>query len=320
VPVAVALRRRFPAARIGWIVEGRAADVLAGHHAIDHLFRLPRGWLKSPREVLALRRQLRWFAADAAVDLQGLLKSGVATWLSGARLRIGAARPASREHAWLAYTHTVRPRAAHVVDRNCELLAPLGIATIAPDFDMPDWPVSRLRVRQWLAGLRLPQPPVLLNPGAGWPSKVWPVERFAATARALARRHGQPTLVTWAGPAERAVAERIAADSCGAAVVAPETSLQDFGELCRLSRLMISGDTGPLHLAAAIGTPCVGLCGAVPAARNGPYGSQHLTVEPPLALRPAWGDRKTDARAMGGITVEPVVAAAERLLARAQAA
>ena len=110
VPVAVAARRAFPDARIGWVVEGRAADVLAGHPAIDHLFRMPRGWLKSPAEVLSLRRQLRAFAADVAIDLQGLLKSGVATRLSGAKTRIGHARPTSRELAWYAYCHAARPR------------------------------------------------------------------------------------------------------------------------------------------------------------------------------------------------------------------
>ena len=168
VPAAVALRRAFPDARIGWAVEGRAADVLAGHPAIDHIFRLPRGWLKAPRAVLALRRQLRDFRPDVAIDMQGLLKSGVATWLSGAATRIGFARPASREQAWLAYTHPVRPTATHVVDRNCELLTPLGVHVAQASFDMPHWPVSRLRVAQWIASLRLPRPPVIINPGAGW--------------------------------------------------------------------------------------------------------------------------------------------------------
>jgi heptosyltransferase-1 len=83
---------------------------------------------------------------------------------------------------------------------------------------------------------------------------------------------------------------------------------------------VISGDTGPLHLAAAVGTPCVGLFGPVPAERNGPYGRQHACVEPPAALRPAWEDRKTDTLAMAGITVEQVVAAAESVLARSRAA
>lgn len=320
VPVAVALKRAFPRARIGWAVEGRAADVLAGHPAVDHLFRLPRGWLKSPSAVLGLRRQLRAFAPDVAIDLQGLLKSGVATWLSGARMRIGFARPVAREQSWLAYTNPVRPVATHVVDRNCDLLVPLGIRETRPSFGMPRWPVSRERVQQWLAASRLPEPPVVINPGAGWASKRWPTERFAALARALHRRHGIRPLVVWGGGAELGLAERIAADACGEAIVAPDTSLQDLGELFRLSRLVISGDTGPLHLAAAVGTPCVGLFGPVPAGRNGPYGPQHVCVEPPEAFRPAWDDRKTDTHAMAAIEVDGVVAAAEQLLAHSRAA
>ena len=321
VPAAVALRQAFPAARIGWAVEGRAADVLAGHPAVDHLFRLPRGWLKSPRAVLDLRRQLHAFGPDVAIDMQGLLKSGVATWISGARMRIGPARPVAREHAWLAYTHPVRPAATHVVDRNRDLLGPLGLRLPPPTFAMPPWPVSRLRMRQWVASLRLPRPPVVINPGAGWASKLWPVERFAATARALRRRLGQPALVVWGGAAERAAADAIAAGAGDDAVlVAPPTSLQDLGELCRLAGLFVSSDTGPLHLAAAVGTPCVGLFGPVPAARNGPYGPGHACVEPPAELRPRWDDRKRDTAAMAGITVEQVVAAAESLLSRAQAA
>ena len=102
VPTAVALKKAFPGSRVGWVVEGRSCDVLAGHPAIDHLFRLPRGWMKSLRTVQLLRRQLLDFRADVAIDMQGLLKSGFATWLTGAPVRIGHARPESREGAWLA--------------------------------------------------------------------------------------------------------------------------------------------------------------------------------------------------------------------------
>lgn len=320
MPVAVALKRAFPQTRIGWAVEGRAADVLAGHPAIDHLFRLPRGWLTSPAAVVSLRKQLRAFAPEVAIDLQGLLKSGVATWLSGARMRIGFARPVAREQAWLAYTNRVRPVAAHVVDRCCDLLVPLGIRESRPAFEMPRWPVSCDRMRQWLQSLRLSEPPVVLNPGAGWPSKLWPTDRFAAVARSLRERHGLRPVVVWGGPAERAAAERIVEASDSAAIMAADTTLQDLGELFRLSRMLISSDTGPLHLAAAVGTPCVGLFGPVPAARNGPYGSGHVCVEPPPEARPAWEDRKTDTLSMAAIEVERVVAAAERLLARDRAA
>ena len=235
-------------------------------------------------------------------------------------MRIGFARPIARECSWLALTNPVKPVATHVVDRNCDLLVPLGIRESRPAFDMPTWPVSRERVRHWLASLRLPDPPVVINPGAGWASKRWPAERFAALARCLHRRHGIRPLVVWGGGEERALAEQIAAEACGEAVVAAETTLQDLGELFRLSRLVISGDTGPLHLAAAVGTPCVGLFGPVPAARNGPYGSQHVCVEPPDALRPKWDDRKTDTVSMAGIDVERVVAAVEDLLSRGRAA
>ncbi|MFM8635597.1 MAG: glycosyltransferase family 9 protein [Planctomycetia bacterium] len=320
VPAAVALKRAHPQARIGWAVEGRAADVLAGHTAIDHLFRLPRGWLKSPRAVWSLRQQMRAFDADLAIDMQGLLKSMVATMLSGAGMRIGYAKPESREQSWIALTHAVRPTAGHVVERHCELLRPLGIESRSIDFDMPRWPVSRGRVREWFEAMRFDTAPVILNPGAGWASKRWPTDRFAAVARLLWQRHGLRSLVVWGGAEERAAAESIMAEADGAAVMAPPTTLQDLGELCRLGRLFISSDTGPLHLAAAIGTPCVGLFGPVPASRNGPYGPQHVSVEPPAHMRPAWEDRKTDARSMLGIEVHDVAAAAERQLARVAAA
>ncbi|MFM7183461.1 MAG: glycosyltransferase family 9 protein [Planctomycetota bacterium] len=320
VPAAVAVKRAFPDCRIGWVVEGRAADVLAGHPAVDHLFRVPRGWLTSPSQVLALTRQLRSFAADVAVDLQGLLKSGVATWLSGARMRIGHARPASREQAWRAYTHPVETTLAHVVERNCDLLAPLGVQATMPEFTMPHWPVSRLRMQQWIHAQRLDATPVLFNPGAGWNSKLWPTERFAAVARELKRREGVPSVVVWGGDAERAAAGQIVAESQGAAILAPHTTLQDLGELARLARIFISSDTGPLHLAAAVGTPCVGLFGPVPGSRNGPYGRGHVCVEPAAPLRPAWQDRKTDRLAMLAIDVDSVVAAARGLLLRSQAA
>ena len=319
VPTAIALKRAFPRARIGWVVEGRAGDVLAGHPAIDHLFRLPRGWLKSFTAIRGLRRQLRDFAPDVALDLQGLLKSALPTWLSGARVRIGHARPESREQAWRFYTHAVEATEPHVVDRNLHLLSALGIQTGHTAFDMPRWPVSRLRMQEWIASLRQPHAPALINPGAGWPSKIWPTDRFAAVARELDRR-GVPSIVVWGGDAERDAASRIVAGSSGAAIMAPPTTLQDLGELCRLARVFISSDTGPLHLAAAVGTPCVGLFGPVPAKRNGPYGPGHRTVEPAVSLRPAWADRKTDRVAMDAIDIDSVVAATTAVLARSAAA
>ncbi len=313
--MAVALRHAFPTATIGWVVEGRSADVLQGHRAIDRVFRLRRGWATRLADLRSLRRDLVGFAADVAIDMQGLLKSAIATRLSSAPLRIGQARPAARECSWLATTHHVLTDAPHVVDRNCQLLAPLGITVDQPRFAMPSWPASRERMTALVASLGLDHLPVIINPGAGWPSKIWAEERFATLSRRLLADHGRRSVVVWGGDRERAMAERIA--TAGHGVMAPQTSLQDLAELCRLSAVFISSDTGPLHLAAAVGTPCVGLFGPVPASRNGPYGAGHVCVEPALELRPAWNNRKRDTLAMAGIGVEEVVAAVGPLLARA---
>jgi heptosyltransferase-1 len=175
-------------------------------------------------------------------------------------------------------------------------------------------------MQEWVASLRLPSAPVVINPGAGWPSKIWPAERFAEVARGIRQRQGRRSIVVWGGDRERQAAERIVVDAGGAAIVAPPTSLHDLGELARLARLFISGDTGPLHLAAAVGTPCIGIFGPVPAERNGPYGACHAVVEPPAGLRPDWNDRKTDTLAMAGIEAECVLAAAGEMLSRAGAA
>lgn len=320
MPTAVALRRALPEAEIAWAVEGRAGDLLDGHPAVDRVIRLPRGWLKSPRTVWKVRETMRSFAADVAIDLQGLLKSGLVSWFSGAGMRIGHAAPEAREWSWLTSTHRVTATAAHVVDRNLQLLEPLGIVPGEPRFDLPRSPTARLAVNEWWRSLALPDAPAVINPGAGWTSKLWPPERFGAVARLLGRRHGLVSLIVWGGDAERTAAERIVEEAGGEAVLAPATSLPELAEVAARARVFISSDTGPLHLAAAAGTPCVGLFGPVPASRNGPYGPLHCTVEPPPGVRPAWEDRKRDTRSMLAIDVERVAAAAGQVIARLAAA
>jgi len=320
LPTAVALRQALPEAEIAWAVEGRARELLDGHPAIDRVISLPRRWLKSPGEVLRVRRQLQQLDADVTIDAQGLLKSGVLSWLSGAGMRIGYAAPEAREgSAWFS-THRVSSTAAHVVDRHLELLTPLGISDDTPRFDIPRPEEARRNVDAWWKSLALPDTPAVINPGAGWSSKLWPTERFAAVARQLGRRHGLVSLVVWGGPSEREAAEQIVSASAGEAVLAPPTTLQELAEVARRSRVFLSSDTGPLHLAVAVGTPCVGLFGPVPASRNGPYGPQHTTVEPPAGIRPAWKDRKRDTRSMLAIDVDRVVDAAVRLISRQAAA
>ena len=149
----------------------------------------------------------------------------------------------------------------------------------------------------------------MLNVGAGWPSKVWPEERQIGFLRALAEC-GTPVLLVWGSAAERAVAERII-DAADYGVLAPPTTLPQLAGLLAQARVVVSGDTGPLHLALALGVPAVGLFGPVPAERNGPRGQGYRTLQAPGA---AWERKDVAKGAMGDIGVEAVVAAAEEAI------
>ena len=147
MPVACALRERFPEAFLAWAVEERAGTLLRGHEALDELIVLPRGWLKSPGGVWRLRRRLRDFRFDVAIDVQSLTKSAVLAWLSGARRRIGFGNPGGRELSKWLNNERVDPKATHVVDRYLELLRPLGI-------ESPSGPLSGARARAGPHGAR----------------------------------------------------------------------------------------------------------------------------------------------------------------------
>ena len=156
----------------------------------------------------------------------------------------------------------------------------------------------------------------LLNPGAGWPSKLWPVERYAACARHLWQQHHLPSLVLWGDARECQWAGQIVAGAGGCAQLAPATSLRELAALARRARVFIGSDTGPLHLAAAVGTPCVGLYGPMPASRNGPYGPQHVALQGMTFHGSSRQRRHAPAALMEAIGAELVCEACDRILGR----
>jgi len=266
---------------VGWVVERPFAGLLAGHPAIETVFvadtRRWRSRLLSSdtrREVAALRREISAFRADAVVDAQGLWKSAVIARLAGGRGSarvVGFAASSRREpaSAILCGTPVVpAPDAAHVVDKNLGLLGPLGIqATLrAPD-------ASHLLGRPsgdadaFLAAQK--RPFVLLHPGAGRAEKCWGEERFAHLARGLIRESDVSSVVSW-GPGDARRAERLRS----LLPKRPPMPALDFGGLARVIRgaaLFVAGDTGPLHLADALGVRTLALFGPTDPARNGPY-------------------------------------------------
>jgi heptosyltransferase-1 len=325
LPVLCALRDALPRAFIAWAVEERGARLLEGHEALDRMIVLPHRciedvWLHPFRDPPILRRffaELRSLRFDLSVDIQGLTKSALTAWLSGAPRRIGFAPPDGRQQSpWLNNLLVCAGR-DHIVDRNLELLHPLGIVAPSVAFRLPPYAAEQARMDDFLAGRGLAHGHfALLSPGCGQEVKRWPPERFAAVAGELRRRHALPTVVLWAGAAERTLAERVVAAAPGdAATLAPATDLREMASLARRCRLFLSADTGPLHIAAAAGVPCVGLFGPTLATRNGPYGPQHTTVqgEPSPGSRTP---RRWDPTAMSAITVERAVSACEDALAR----
>lgn len=315
MPVACALRDAFPNATLGWVVEGGGGDLLEGHPAIDHLIRVPRRWWKSLRTIRDVRKQLRALEFDTTVDLQCLTKSALLAKLSGARRRLGAGGPSAREFSdWLNNELTV-VQADHVVDHYLGILEPLGINNPAVRFEMPEREVDGRFAEKALQELHLSTNQyVVLNPGAGWKSKLWPAERYGETAKRLLERFGLRSLAVWGGQDELAMAETIVRTSGGAATLAPNTSLCELGAMLRRARLFIGSDTGPMHLAVAVDTPAVSLHGTSRAEWCGAYGPANRRVQAYYQEGSAKERRSAENTAMRAITVEEVFAAAAELL------
>jgi lipopolysaccharide heptosyltransferase I len=313
MPLASAVRRHWPEARITWVVERGAAPLIEAHAAVDRVVVLPRGFAKSPALLFQLRKHLLPSAFDISLDPQGLTKSGLVAWLSGARRRIGFARPAAREISPWLQTELVTSSATHRVDRYLELLHPLGVEQSPVQFGLTVPSAEQAKVADFINRAELHGGFAALNPGAGWDSKRWPIERYSEVARHLASG-GVKSVVTWGGQEERAWAEFIVSQSRGTATLAPATSLLELAALLQRARLFVGSDTGPLHLAAALGTPCVALFGASSADACGPYGTGHITLQASLDTSAARKSAGADNWAMREISISSVNSACSFVL------
>lgn len=264
---------------VGWVVEPAGAALLQGHPLLSSLVVAPPRrrfeFGRAGEAVAALRAQ----GYDIALDFQGLWKSAAWARSSRAPRVMGFAAQWRREGLsalLLRETAPLPPNLPHVIDKNLALLRPLGIDAVGSrHFPLPPTDAQSEVVRAKLAELGL-GPFVILNPGGGWASKLWPAERYGALARGL-RERGYASVVTW-GPGEEALADRVVGASDGAAVRCFPTTLLELVELTRFSRLLVAADTGPLHIACAVGTPVVGIYGPTDPARNGPFDAQDRVV------------------------------------------
>ena len=290
LPALAAVHRALPRAEISWVVERRAAEILRDNPLLKTLIEVDtkalRRWPVSGETLLAPRQQLRRLRAspfDQALDFQGLLKSAMIARLSGAPSRAGFAREHLREPASrFLLTKTVRvPTRAHVIRKNLALAAgALGVRVPldAEEFEFPIH-LSPAHEREADEAVQiLGQKYAILNPGGGWPTKLWDAARFGALADALWTAYGLRSAVTY-GPGERELAERVREAARSGAAVPLNPSLKGFVALARRAALYVGGDTGPTHLAVAAGAPVVGLFGPTEWWRNGSPRAADVCVE-----------------------------------------
>ena len=338
LPAVTALRQTHPGWVIDWVVEPRWRALLAAQGStgrqtilnsvnpnpaqpvVDQIHVAPtRDWRKSPlsrktiHEISSLRRSLREGDYDTVIDLQGAIRSAVVGRLAGCQRLIGETRPRERAARWL-FTEQVETQGAHVIEQDVELASAVAgddLKPVAPW--LPVDPTAEAWVDQILPR-NASQPAILVNPGAGWGAKRWPVERYGAVAKGLVDR-GFRVLVN-AGPGEQALAAAIVQTALEA--VPLNCTLEQLVALTRRVTLAIAGDTGPLHLACALGRPVVGIYGPTDPSRNGPVGTRFKVLRSPESRRDHTRHPEPEA---GLLTISPedVLAAADELLAEERA-
>ena len=328
LPAAYALRAAFPDAMIGWLIEERWAELLCAPGSPRRGPRSPQrpladwvhtvnlaGWRKSlftmhtVQQIATVWNDVRDAHYDVAVDLQGAIRSAVLARWSGARVVYGAAEPRESPSS-LWYSRKVIASGSHVIEQNLSVAAAVAEKeTPVPRIDFPHHAASEERLRERLAEHGIAAY-AILNPGGGWGAKRWPAERYGQVARALAAS-GMRSILN-CGPGEEELARQAGAASEGAAVTL-EPSITELVALTRRARLFVGGDTGPMHLAAALGVPVVGIFGPTDPARNGPFGTRSIVLRSPSSPT-THARRSAPDEGMLEISAEQVMAAARQLL------
>ncbi len=323
MPAVAALRARLPECHLGWVIEPRWAPLLQSDAACSsRSATMPlvdvvhtahaRGWARQPLSLSTwnamhtLRQELSKQRYDIAIDLQGAVRSALIGRASGAPL-IGEAEPRERPARWFFRRH-IPTQAVHVIEQACEVVSAAVELPLAPML-LPPLPVSDAAEARVAALLPDAKPLALLHPGGGWGAKRWPAERYGGVATALAER-GYTVLVNRA-PGEEALAADVVTISGGRAKDVA-TDMAELIAVTRRSALVIGGDTGPLHLACALGKPVVGIFGPTDPSRNGPWGVPFRVLRHPESRRDHSRRRAPEAGLLT-IGIDEVMAAVDAL-------
>ncbi len=332
LPVLTYLRRVAPQARIDWVVDEAFVELLRLNPNLDTLFVVPlRRWKKSPfksgtwRDIGQFFAQLRTRRYDIVFDLQGNLKSGVLCGAARGARKVGFAAEHVQEKASLLFTRervAFAPEDEHAVQRYLRVVASILGAPSDPLRDLPaiaTTPDDDNHADAVLGATASPR--IVFHCGTSWASKLWSEAGWIALGQGL-QRHA-PTasiLLTWGDTSEHIRAQRVAASIGNAARVLPRLGLKELCAVFKRCDLMVGPDTGPVHLAAASGTPTVSLYRCTIGARNGPFGAFHRTVQAPMDCARCWsGTCWRDAECTASITPQGMLAACVDAIATASA-
>jgi ADP-heptose:LPS heptosyltransferase len=308
-PAVAGLRETFPAAEIVWLTHPRWVELVACSGLASDIWPVDSRDLANVRSVIAKLRAHKW---DAAIDYQGLWKAAFLPFLGGVPKRIGFSSATIREFAVpVLYTDRVVCSATHIADQNGELSLRAGAKHAVGRVTLQVAEADAARVRADLDSKGLSRY-VVLSPGGGWRSKCWPAERFGAVCQRIHRELDIPCVINY-GPGEEALAAQVQGASGNAKSIPYDGELGQLRALLRGADCIIGGDTGPLHLAVALGTPAVALFGPTDPARNGPYPPGDIVLRSAKATTTYHRLEEADASLLD-LSVDDVFAAVKKRL------
>jgi len=308
-PAVAALCESFPQAEIVWLTHPRWVELVASSGLASQIWSVDSRDLSDVRAVLAKIRGERW---DAAIDYQGLWKSALLPFLGGARRRIGFSSSTVREFGVpILYTDCVECKTVHIADQNGELSLRAGASQGVAAMKLQVNAMECQKVHADLKALGIDHY-VVLSPGGGWRSKCWPADRFGALCQKIREDLNLRCVINY-GPGEADLAAAVKAASGNAEPVAYDGELGQLMALLQNAICIVGGDTGPLHIALALGVKGVAIFGPTNPARNGPYPPQPIVLRDPEAQ--TTHDRATGtAPSLLKISVEQVFAAVQQRL------
>jgi len=330
LPALNTLRSAYPSAHITWLIEEAAAPLIIGHSALDRIIVSRRkSWIKDIRkgqwksvirQAAGLVQTLRDTAYDLVFDFQALLKSGVLVALSRGTRKIGFDRGMEhQEHSYLFLNERVAPvdMNHHAILRSLMMLDAAGIHSRNITYRLPIHAVERNAVIRLLCleGIKNARPLICINPVAKWTTKLWPNARFAELADRLSSRYRISPVFTGAPEDTETVQNILSRMKSSAVDLTGKTSLKTLAALYETADVLISTDTGPMHLGAAVNTPVVALFGPTAPWRTGPMGEQHQVIRADLPCSPCFKRQCPTCDCMNHIRVDQVLEGVARVMA-----